>query len=293
MGTKYPTQSISGYNATPPPDDGSQVAANVVEWDKHKTKLGDPLKNLAEGMNTALVEHFDVGPDSKIGNYNAGPGDYNTVLEFNGSSLTATLPTAASVGAGYFVSIKNVNSTSLTVDVSGGGTIDGSASISLGENGFTTFMVNNGATEYMTVGGQAGFGSGLAANDELVFGGGGTIPAGFSALAFDDGAIKIVQSTPGPDGGTDNFSASFTAAKATDGHALTEAQLASHDHSLTAGVRAFPGFYSTNNTGNGTAGNWTGSTGVGSTDNAGSGSPHSHTIAIDVKYHEMQIIVKS
>lgn len=51
----YTTQSISGYNATPPADDGSQVASNQVEWAKHKTKIGDPIKTLSESINSAMV----------------------------------------------------------------------------------------------------------------------------------------------------------------------------------------------------------------------------------------------
>jgi hypothetical protein len=56
----YTTQSISGYNATPPPDDGSQTAANKVTWDKHKTKLGDPVKTLAEAINTQTASGFNI-----------------------------------------------------------------------------------------------------------------------------------------------------------------------------------------------------------------------------------------
>jgi hypothetical protein len=56
----YSTQSISGYNASPPPDDGSQVAANKVEWAKHKLKIGDPLKTLAEGINTQALAAFNA-----------------------------------------------------------------------------------------------------------------------------------------------------------------------------------------------------------------------------------------
>lgn len=56
----YSSQSISGYNASPPPDDGSQVAANKVEWAKHLTKIGNPLKALAEGVNTQSVAAFNT-----------------------------------------------------------------------------------------------------------------------------------------------------------------------------------------------------------------------------------------
>lgn len=59
-GSPYTSQTIAGYNATPPPDDGSQTAANKVEWDKHKTKLTDPIKTLAEAVNTQNVSSFEV-----------------------------------------------------------------------------------------------------------------------------------------------------------------------------------------------------------------------------------------
>jgi hypothetical protein len=51
----FTSVSITGYNSSPPPDDGSQTSANKVEWAKHKTKLADPLKALAEGINTNAI----------------------------------------------------------------------------------------------------------------------------------------------------------------------------------------------------------------------------------------------
>ena len=55
----YTSQSISGYNAGPPPDDGSKTSANQLEWAKHKTKLGDPLKTFAEAIDSAVSAAFD------------------------------------------------------------------------------------------------------------------------------------------------------------------------------------------------------------------------------------------
>lgn len=54
----YTSQAIASYNASPPSDDGSQVAANRVEWAKHKTKLADPIKTLSEAINTAVLSAF-------------------------------------------------------------------------------------------------------------------------------------------------------------------------------------------------------------------------------------------
>ena len=54
----YTSQTISGYNATPPADDASQVASNRVEWAKHIDKIGGPLKTLAEAINSQNVTAF-------------------------------------------------------------------------------------------------------------------------------------------------------------------------------------------------------------------------------------------
>lgn len=55
----YSTQAISGYNSSPPPDDGSQTDANKVAWTKHKTKLADPVKTLAEAVNSQALSAFN------------------------------------------------------------------------------------------------------------------------------------------------------------------------------------------------------------------------------------------
>lgn len=56
----YTSQSITGYNSSPPPDDGSQTQANKVEWAKHKEKIGDPLKALAEAINSQCSSAFNA-----------------------------------------------------------------------------------------------------------------------------------------------------------------------------------------------------------------------------------------
>ena len=69
----YTSVAISGYNVSPPSDDGAQTSPNQLEWDKHKTKLGDPVRTLAEGVNTnalaafgALVMTDDPGQETVI-----------------------------------------------------------------------------------------------------------------------------------------------------------------------------------------------------------------------------------
>ena len=55
----YTSVAISGYNASPPADDGSAVKSNKVEWAKHKTQLADPIKVLAEAIDTEIHAAFN------------------------------------------------------------------------------------------------------------------------------------------------------------------------------------------------------------------------------------------
>lgn len=47
----YTEVVINGYNASPPPDDGSSGASNQVAWAGIKTKLADPLKTAIESID--------------------------------------------------------------------------------------------------------------------------------------------------------------------------------------------------------------------------------------------------
>ncbi|HDZ38617.1 MAG TPA: hypothetical protein ENH62_10080 [Marinobacter sp.] len=69
----YTSVSISGFNSSPPSDDGAEVATNQLEWAKHVDKLGTPNKNLGEGINTNVLSAFgalimtdDPGQDTVV-----------------------------------------------------------------------------------------------------------------------------------------------------------------------------------------------------------------------------------
>lgn len=104
----YTSQTISGYNASPPADDGSQVNSNKLEWAKHKTKLGDPIKTLSEAINTQLVSAFGKVPNSDAGER----------FQFSGSwafeVATATIGTDS----------VDVNASSLLIGTESGATSD-------------------------------------------------------------------------------------------------------------------------------------------------------------------------
>ena len=54
----YTPVTITGYNTSPPPDDGSTGTNNQLTWAKHKDKLGDPLKTAVEAINTNVSAAF-------------------------------------------------------------------------------------------------------------------------------------------------------------------------------------------------------------------------------------------
>lgn len=63
----YSEVNVTGYNANPPEDDGSQVSTNQVSWAKHKEKLGDPLKLAIEQTQenvTAAVNAIEEAADA-------------------------------------------------------------------------------------------------------------------------------------------------------------------------------------------------------------------------------------
>lgn len=49
----WSTVTVTGYNTSPPPDDGSQIASNKVTWAGIKTKIGDPLNTAISALNSS------------------------------------------------------------------------------------------------------------------------------------------------------------------------------------------------------------------------------------------------
>jgi hypothetical protein len=153
MGTRYSSQTIVGYNATPPPDDGSQTAANELTWAKHKTKLGDPIKTLAEAINTALLAHTDESTLDIGSNTTTSLANHKRTLNVTGA-FTITLADAATVAANYLVRVKNSHSAAITVDLdTPADTLDGAAggSISVPPGECIEFGTNAGADGYLVL----------------------------------------------------------------------------------------------------------------------------------------------
>ena len=70
----YTSATLSGFNSSPPPNDGSKVAGNLLDWDgQHIAKIGTPLKNYGDDINSnvnsafgALIVTTDPGQETVV-----------------------------------------------------------------------------------------------------------------------------------------------------------------------------------------------------------------------------------
>lgn len=152
MGTKFSSQSTSGYASASPPDDGSQVAANLITWSGVRTKLTDVLKTFAEAINTALVSALDLSARAISSNDTAIASDHWKTLQVTGAT-TIQLSSAASMGAGYEVGMFNAGASTVTVAPAGADTINlVSASVTVPIKGTMILRTNQALTGYNVVG---------------------------------------------------------------------------------------------------------------------------------------------
>ena len=151
MGTKWSSTSISGYNASPPSDDGAQTEANKVKYSTITTNLTDPLNSALSTTLSRLNELLEEAPKAQTGNYTTVSSDNARTIECNGT-FNVTLLAPATGGTGYKVRVKNVGSGIITVI----GTIDGGAYYVLRPKSGATFEVNAAANAYMINGSHIG-----------------------------------------------------------------------------------------------------------------------------------------
>lgn len=150
MGAKYTSQTISGYNAGAPPDDGSTGSNNLITWAGQKTKLADPIKTLAEAINTQLVTALNFGSRTTAVNDSPNAADHMKTVECT-ATLTVTLPDATTIGAGYILGIANTGSGTVTVALTTAtdtleGTTNGTLTIPTGIK--TVLKTNTAANGY-------------------------------------------------------------------------------------------------------------------------------------------------
>jgi hypothetical protein len=154
MGSKYTTQTVSGYNASPPPDDGSTGTNNKVTWANSKTKLGDPILTLAQAINTALLAALDTTQTAVSANYTTVAADNGKTIEATGA-ITISLGDAVSMGAGYIANVVNVGSGTVMIGLATNtNTINGGVNpiFSLAPGDSFSAKVNSAPNGYETLG---------------------------------------------------------------------------------------------------------------------------------------------
>lgn len=117
----YSKPTVSGYNASPPPDDDSTGSNNQVSWAKHKNKIGDPLLNYINAINNEVQTTFAEAKADINGILDAAP------------LLDMTVLTAGS-GVHYW---NSKTKSARVILVGGGGGSGGTPSIGPGTNAAT------------------------------------------------------------------------------------------------------------------------------------------------------------
>lgn len=130
----YTPVTVSNYNSNPPDDNGSEVSSNEVEWAKHKTKIGDPLKTAIESINTNLTSSFDkvfLNSNGSIStNTNLGASDHGDLKTVT-NSPTISLAAANTLGAGWHCTLIMGGDGTATIDPNGSETINGAETITV------------------------------------------------------------------------------------------------------------------------------------------------------------------
>lgn len=151
MGNPYTSVTVTNYNATPPPDDGSNVSANEITWAKHKTKLGDPLKTAVEAIDTNLLAAFQkimfAGVTSTGSPYTVQASDQGKMIRVT-AGVTITTPSGATVGTPFAFIVRNDHTADITIDGNGSETINGSATFALPAD--NSVMLGTDGTNWFT-----------------------------------------------------------------------------------------------------------------------------------------------
>lgn len=133
MSNPFVSTSVVGYNANPPPDDGSTTAANEILWATIKTKLPDPLKTALESINTnvaAAISALAGGITTTAISYAIQASDQGKIVKATVAGITISADATAR-GTPFRVTIVNLSSGDITFDPTGSQTIDGVATLTI------------------------------------------------------------------------------------------------------------------------------------------------------------------
>ena len=162
MGAPYTSVTIADYNTNPPSDDGSQTEANRGKYATVKTKLSDPVRTLAETINSNILAAFGKvigggGVTATAISYQVLSTDQGKLVRATASGITVTTPSATDVDDPFVFGFLNNSAGNVTLDGSGAQTINGSASLTIGAG--DGVMVFTDGTNWFTTGGVVAGGS--------------------------------------------------------------------------------------------------------------------------------------
>ena len=142
----YSGPTLTGYNATPPSDDGSETANNTVEWAKHIGKIGDPLKTYAQAVDSAVSSAFGAqlfnNRNAQTTTYTVQASDAGKVISCTGT-FTVTLLASATADTGFVTLVENVSTGTITVDGNASETINGETTVTVPPD-FTLLLQSDG-----------------------------------------------------------------------------------------------------------------------------------------------------
>lgn len=160
MSNPYTQPSIAGYNASPPPDDGTAVASNQLQWSKHITKIGNPLKTYAQAIDAAVLAafglEFGAAVLTKTTHYIVTTNDRGRWIGVTGTS-TITLPSAATVDDGFPLLVTNLGTAIVTIDADSSELINGALTLKLVPGDFA--LINSNGTAWTAAGRYTEYGS--------------------------------------------------------------------------------------------------------------------------------------
>lgn len=233
----YTEVSVSGYNASPPPDDGSAGADNEVTWSGIKTKLADPLKTAIDStqtnITTVVSSEIEVNLYAPAGTaavfaQTAAPTGWTKSTTHNDKALRVVTGTASSGGATAFTTVfgsgkatgaHTLDSTEIPAHTHSFSATTGAGSAH--SHGAGTFAVGTGITNGTNV--ARNFDTNTASNNQA--GGGGNVVL---SASWDENDLSLtsgaVSGTSGSES-THTHSVSGTSGSTGDG--------GSHTHTLS------------------------------------------------------------
>lgn len=192
MANPFTVTPVASYNANPPSDDGAKTSQNRVQWGKHISKIGDPIKSAFDTSETTTNNAFAKvigggGIVSIASDYAVPDTDQGKLIKATAACIITT-PDATSVGSPFVFAVLNNAAVDITVDGFDTQTVDGVATATVG-SGSGLFLWTDG-TNWFTAGQNTATRTSVVPQGRL------TLVSGTPAMSSDQTAKTIIYYTP-------------------------------------------------------------------------------------------------